>query len=151
MTPPDAVQAALYPSETSRVTAVLLQIARIIERRLEEGLEEVDLSVPKYSAIKHLALAGEPLAFSDLASRMVCVRSNITQLMGRLEADGLVYRVEDPKDRRSVRAALTPLGKERQAAGAEKVRQVQARMAETLGALDREALERALEKLKGEG
>lgn len=148
MTPPDALQVVLYPTEASRVTAVLLQIARIIERRLEEGLEEVDLSVPKYSAIKHLALAGEPLAFSDLASRMVCVRSNITQLMGRLEADGLVQRVEDPKDRRSVRAALTPLGKERQAAGAEKVRQVQAKMAETLGELDREAMERVLEKLK---
>ncbi len=147
MTPQDALQAALYPSETSRVMAVLLQIARIIERRLEEGLEEVDLSVPKYSAIKHLALAGAPLTFSDLASRMVCVRSNITQLMGRLEADGLVYRVEDPKDRRSVRAALTPLGRERQAAGAEKVRQVQAEMAETLCGLDREAMERALAAL----
>jgi DNA-binding MarR family transcriptional regulator len=143
-------QEGLYPSETSRMTAVLLQLARIIERRLEEGLEKVDLSVPKYSAIKHLALAGEPLAFSDLASRMVCVRSNITQLVGRLEADGLVQRVEDPKDRRCVRAALTPLGKERHAAGAEKVREVQAEMAETLCGLDYEALERALENLKGE-
>jgi DNA-binding MarR family transcriptional regulator len=141
-------QEGLYPSEASRMTAVLLQLARIIERRLEEGLEKVDLSVPKYSAIKHLALAGESLAFSDLASRMVCVRSNITQLVGRLEADGLVQRVEDPKDRRCVRAALTSLGKERHAAGAEKVREVQAEMAETLCELDYEALERALAALK---
>lgn len=148
MTAPDAVQTALYPSETSRMMAVLLQISRIIERRLEEGLEKVGLSLPKYSAIKHLALAGEPLAFSDLASRMICVRSNITQLVGRLEADGLVQRVEDPRDRRCVRAALTPLGKERQAAGAEKVREVQAKMAETLRGLDYEALERVLAALK---
>jgi DNA-binding MarR family transcriptional regulator len=149
MTPPmDAMQATLYPSETSRVTAVLLQLARVIERRLEESLETVDLSVPKYSAIKHLALAGEPLALSELAARMVCVRSNITQLMGRLEADGLVQRVEDPCDRRCVRAELTPLGRERQAAGAERVREVQAEMAETLCGLDCVALERALAALK---
>ena len=51
---------------------------------------------------------------SELASRMICVRSNITQLMGRLEADGLVQREEDPHDRRCVRATLTPLGRERQ-------------------------------------
>jgi DNA-binding MarR family transcriptional regulator len=150
MTPPDSVPGALYPSESSRVSAVLLRLARVIEQRLEESLEKVDLSVPKYSAIKHLALAGEPLAFSDLASRMICVRSNITQLVGRLEADGLVQRVEDPKDRRCVRAALTPLGKERHAAGAEKVREAQAAMAETLRELDYEALERVLENLKGE-
>ena len=149
MTPPmDAVQATLYPSETSRVMAVLLQIARVLEKRLEEGLEAADLSVAKYSAIKHLALAGEPLALSELAARMVCVRSNVTQLMGRLEADGLVQRVEDPRDRRCVRAELTPLGRERQAAGAQRVRQVQDEIAETLCGLDCKALERALDALK---
>jgi len=148
MAPADALQTALYPSETSRVVAVLLQLARVVEKRLEEGLETVDLSVAKYSAIKHLALAGEPLPLSELASRMVCVRSNVTQLMGRLEADGLVQRVEDPRDRRCVRAELTPLGRERQAAGAQRARQVQEEMAAALGALDRQALERALEALK---
>jgi len=38
------------------------------------------------------------------------VRSNITQLVDRLEKDGLVRRRSDPDDRRSVRAALTPAG-----------------------------------------
>ncbi len=149
MTPPmDAMQATLYPSESSRVMAVLLQIARVLEKRLEDGLEAVDLSVAKYSAIKHLALAGEPLPLSELASRMVCVRSNITQLMGRLEADGLVQRLEDPRDRRCVRAELTRLGRERHTAGAQRVRQVQDEMAETLRGLDYAALERALAALK---
>jgi len=75
------------------------------------------------------------------------VRSNITQLVDRLEADGLVRRVEDPKDRRSVRATLTPLGRERQAAGARCVRDVQREMAERLAGTDGGALERALERL----
>jgi len=148
MTPSLATQATLYPSESSRIMSVIIRLAEVLEKRLEESLEKVDLSVAKYSAIKHLALAGEPLALSELASRMICVRSNITQLMGRLEADGLVQREEDPHDRRCVRATLTPLGRERQAVGAERVRQVQDEIAETLCGLDCKALERVLEALK---
>lgn len=128
--------------------SLLLRASRAVERRLDEALEAVDLSVPKYSALKHLALAGEPLALSELAARQICVRSNITQLVDRLEADGLVRRVEDPKDRRSVRATLTPLGRERQAAGAERVRAVQEDVAERLAGIDLAALSGALERLK---
>ena len=148
MISPVATQATLYPSESSRVMSVIIRLAEVLEKRLEESLEKVDLSLAKYSAIKHLALAGEPLALSELASRMICVRSNITQLMGRLEADGLVQREEDPHDRRCVRATLTPLGRERQAIGAEQVRQVQEKIAETLCKLDYEALLGALNALK---
>src|SRR4051812_42180987 len=90
--------------------SVFLRTARAIERRLDEALESVELSTPKYSALTKLVQADEPLALSELAARMICVRSNVTQLVDRLEADGLVRRVEDPRDRRSVRAALTPLG-----------------------------------------
>ncbi len=77
-----------------------------------------------------------------------CVRSNITQLMDRLEADGLVRRVEDPQDRRSVRAALTRLGTERQAAGAKEVAKVQAELAKTLNDMDHGALQRMLSAIK---
>lgn len=131
-----------------QMISLLFRASRAVERRLDEALEAVDLSVPKYSALKHLALAGEPLALSELAARQICVRSNITQLVDRLEADGLVRRVEDPKDRRSVRATLTPLGRERQAAGAERVRAVQEDVAERLAGIDLAALAGALERLK---
>jgi len=126
----------------------LLRAARAVERRLEVTLETAGLSPPKYGALKQLAEAGEPLALSALAERLTCVRSNITQLVDRLEADGLVRRVEDPKDRRSVRAALTPLGRERQAAGAERVAELQGEVAEALSELDSGALERALARLQ---
>jgi len=135
------------PDQPARIMALLMRAARATERRLDEALEAVELSTPKYSALKHLALAEEPLALSELAARQICVRSNITQLVDRLEADGLVRRVEDPKDRRSVRATLTPLGRERQAAAARCVRDVQREMAERLAGTDGGALERALERL----
>jgi len=63
------------------------------------------------------AEAEEPLPLSDLAARQHCVRSNITQLMDRLEKDGLVRRRADPDDRRSVLAELTPAGTQAHAKG----------------------------------
>jgi MarR family 2-MHQ and catechol resistance regulon transcriptional repressor len=130
------------------VIRLFLQTAQAIEERLEAALEGEELSVAKYSALKQLALAEAPLSFSEMATRLVCVRSNISQLVDRLEADGLVRRVEDPKDRRCMRAGLTDLGRERQAAGARQMETVRDGIVEILSEVDRGVLERALEKLR---
>jgi DNA-binding MarR family transcriptional regulator len=135
------------PCAPDPLISLLLRTAHAIERRLDDALETVELSTPKYSALTKLVQADEPLALSELAARMTCVRSNITQLVDRLEADGLVHRVEDPRDRRSVRAALTPLGRQRQAAGEKRVAVVRAVVAESLAGIDRGVLERALAQL----
>jgi len=91
--------------------------------------------------------ADEPVPLGELAARCSCVRSNITQLVDRLEADKLVRRVDDAADRRSLRAAITPLGRERQAAGAKKVDEVRRKLGKALGAIDHAALKRALSDL----
>ncbi len=126
----------------------LINSGRAVEQRLEEALTQVGLSLAKFGALTHLVEAGEPLSLSECATKMTCVRSNITQLVDRLEADGLVRRVEDPKDRRTVRAAVTPFGAERQAAGAKEMAKVQAELAKTLNGKDRGALQRALSAIK---
>ena len=86
--------------------------------RFEGALEPVGLSLAKFGVLARLVAADEPLPLSTLAERAACVRSNITQLIDRLEADKLVVRVDDPHDRRLVRAALTAEGRARHAAGA---------------------------------
>jgi DNA-binding MarR family transcriptional regulator len=126
----------------------LLQAAQAIEKRLEEALEQVGLSNAKFGALTHLVQAGEPLSLSECAARMTCVRSNVTQLMDRLEAEGLVRRVDDPDDRRGVRAMVTSLGIERQAAGAKQVDQVQREFARNLAGVDPSTLSRALQAFK---
>ena len=77
---------------------VLLDAARSIQERLERALEGVGLSSAKYQALEALAQARAPLTLGELAGRLRCVRSNITQLVDRLEADGLVRRVDDPAE-----------------------------------------------------
>jgi DNA-binding MarR family transcriptional regulator len=125
----------------------LMQAARAIEERLETALAEVGLSGAKQAALTSLVEAGQPVALGALAERCACVRSNITQLVDRLETDALVRRVDDPADRRSLRAAITPLGRERQAAGAKKVNEVRRKLGKSLGAINHAALKRALSGL----
>jgi len=126
----------------------LLHAARAVEQRMETALETVQLSSPKFVVLSILVEAGEPLTLSDLASRASCVRSNMTQMIDRLEADGLVRRVYDPLDRRSVRAELTTLGRQRQAAGAEQMHQVRDQFASRLPDVDLSTFSRALAALE---
>jgi DNA-binding MarR family transcriptional regulator len=89
----------------------LLGTAGAVEARLEAALSPLGLSLAKAGLLHHLAEAKGPVALSELADHQQCVRSNITQLMDRLEKDGLVRRRADAADRRSVRAVLTPAGR----------------------------------------
>jgi DNA-binding MarR family transcriptional regulator len=126
----------------------LIEAARAVEAELEQALSGVQLSGAKLAALTHLVEAGEPVSLGELAARCACVRSNITQLVDRLEAEHLVERVDDPADRRSLLAAITSLGRERQAAGARKVQEVRRRLGKALGEIDAAALKRALAQLR---
>lgn len=126
----------------------LIEAARAVEAQLEQALSEVQLSGAKLAALTHLVEAGEPVPLGELAEQCACVRSNITQLVDRLETERLVQRVDDPADRRSLRAAITSLGRERQAAGARKVQEVRRRLGKALGEIDAAALKRALAQLR---
>jgi DNA-binding MarR family transcriptional regulator len=136
------------PAATDQVMFSLLAAAHSVEQRLETAMEDVGLSSAKFSALTHLVEAGEPMSLSECAKRMTCVRSNITQLMDRLEAEGLVKRVDDPNDRRGVLATVTPVGLERQAAGAKQLALVQKEFAKTLAGADRDTLARVLSAMR---
>ena len=126
----------------------LLEAARNVQARVEAALDSVGLSPAKFQALDALVKANQPLALSELAGCLNCVRSNITQLADRLETDGLMKRVDDPADRRAIRAVVTPLGVERHAAGAQVIRELQEAVADLVSPPDRAAFLRVLSALK---
>lgn len=130
-----------------RTIFVLLEAAHALEDRVDAALARAGLSNPKFAVLSQLTEAGVPLSLSELAARLSCVKSNMTQLIDRLEADGLVARVDDPNDRRSVKAAITPRGAERQAAGAREIEVLHKEFAAQVGASDLEAVRRMLRAL----
>ncbi len=121
--------------------------AHAVEDRLEAAMASVGLSLARFGVLEQLAVAGEPLALSEIASRLSCVRSNMTQLVDRLEAEGLVRRVAVPGDRRSVRAELTELGHERRLAATAQLDAAQRAFEDALSKNDCAVLERVLSAL----
>ena len=89
----------------------LLHTAYAAQAEVEAKLGVVGLSLAKLLALKALSEAGESMPLGQLAERLSCVKSNITQLVDRLEADGFVARQPDPADRRARLAELTGKGR----------------------------------------
>src|SRR6266481_8926362 len=96
----------------------LLGAASSIHDFIESRLSPVGLSVPRLGALQRLVDAGGSLPLGQLADRLACVKSNVTQLVDRLEADGLVTREPDPSDRRSRLAVITNAGRQAYEKGA---------------------------------
>ena len=124
-----------------------LSAADAVEARLEAALSQTGLSLAKLAVLHLLADAKEPLPLSDLAARQHCVRSNITQLVDRLEKDGLVRRRADLADRRSVLAELTPAGRQAHARGVRALADAQRAVVRALKAGEATSLQNALSAL----
>src|SRR6476619_4293635 len=106
-------------AETERTGLfAVLHASSVLESRVETRLADVGLSLAKLAALHRLSEAGESLPLGQLADRLSCVKSNVTQLVDRLEADGLVNRTSDTADRRSRLAVLTDTGREAHVRGA---------------------------------
>jgi len=131
-----------------KIGYALIHAAHSIESRFDEALASVNLSGPKFAALCVLTAENQPISLSELAEKLTCVRSNVTQLVDRLEADGLVKRTDDPSDRRGVRAEVTKLGRERYTAGLKVVNRVHEEVAKQLSAVDQSALKRALDTIQ---
>ncbi|WP_228395204.1 MarR family winged helix-turn-helix transcriptional regulator, partial [Modestobacter roseus] len=56
-------------------------------------------------------LTGGSSTMGELATVLLCDASNVTQLVTRLQARGLVTREPDPADRRVKRVSITPAGR----------------------------------------
>lgn len=126
---------------------LLLRSSQRVEARVEAALAESGLSLAKLGVLDHLVKAGGPLPLSRLAERRACVKSNMTQLVDRLEADGFVERINDPEDRRSVLAAITKEGRRRYEAGGAALAAQEQELLKGFRRAEREQLTELLQRL----
>jgi DNA-binding MarR family transcriptional regulator len=125
----------------------LLRAAQHVENNVEGALGAAGLSLAKLGVLNHLVQSGEPLPLGQIAGRISCVKSNVTQLVDRLESDGLVARISDPSDRRCVRAAITDQGRERYKTGAEILKSQEQALLQELGTGKNEEVFACLQQL----
>jgi len=90
----------------------VLRIARLLEKHRETVLAEYGLSVWSFDVVTTLRRQGKPyqLKPTDLYSLLMLSSGATTNRIDRLEQDGIVTRLRDPDDRRSVIVQLTPKG-----------------------------------------
>jgi len=125
----------------------LLHTAHTAQAEVESKLSGLGLSLPKLLALKALSEAGESLPLGQLADRLSCVKSNITQLVDRLEADGFVARKADPADRRTKLAVLTARGRKACRDGARLQQETERHLLRTLTGDEARQLAGLLDKL----
>ena len=136
------------PKEAEATLASFLETADRLYERIGAALGRVGLSYPKYEVLEHLRAASDPVSLRMLAEGQSCARSNITQLVDKLEIEGLVRRVADPEDRRGIRAELTEAGAERAVEGKTQLDVVIAEFAASFSAPERVQLGRLLAKVR---
>jgi DNA-binding MarR family transcriptional regulator len=89
----------------------LQRTADALLQGLETALKPKGLSPSQYNVLRILrGAAAEGLACREVAARMVTRDPDITRLLDRLEARGLVMRARDREDRRVITAHITPEG-----------------------------------------
>ncbi len=137
-----------HSRESGGLVFTLIGTAQAVQDRLEGVLVPFNLSLAKLSILHHLADAPGPVSLGELATHQKCVRSNITQIVDRLEKDGLVKRRADPSDRRGVQALLTAAGRRAYRAGWDALIAEQRAIVQELGAGPADNLKGALELLR---
>jgi DNA-binding MarR family transcriptional regulator len=92
----------------------LLRASRGIEARLRTRLAtEFAETLPRFDVLAALFRTGEPMTMGALSRRLMVSNGNVTGLVDRLVADGLVARRRQAADRRTAAVTLTTKGRKR--------------------------------------
>jgi DNA-binding MarR family transcriptional regulator len=117
---PDSSEAETLDAETGaqshkhelRLWLRLLTCTTMTETLIRGRLRErFGVTLPRFDLLAQLARAAEGMTLGDLSRRMMVTNGNVTGLVERLVADGLVARTPRPSDRRTVSVALTEAGR----------------------------------------
>jgi DNA-binding MarR family transcriptional regulator len=93
---------------TEETIELFLAVMARMHQHVVERSAEFDLSAPQARALHHLR---EPRTMGELADMLCCDASNVTGIVDRLEARGIVERQVVPGDRRVKRIVLTADGR----------------------------------------
>ncbi len=95
---------------SSQLAEALTRASWRLRRATVKELGPLGLTFAQSRVLRMLARRGEPVRMGDLAARFEVAPRSATSMIDALEASGLVQRMADPTDRRSVLVGLTPEG-----------------------------------------
>jgi DNA-binding MarR family transcriptional regulator len=105
------------PSPSDKITAVkvwmrVMTCNKLVQGHLRNRLRtNFDTTLPRFDILAQIDRAPRGPTMGELSQRLMVTKANITDLFGRLEAEGLVTRKSCKKDGRVQHVYLTPRGK----------------------------------------
>lgn len=94
-----------------RVWVRLLRATRTVENEIRERFRrEFDVTLPRFDVMSALDRADGGLTMTALSRELMVSNGNVTGIIERLAAGGLVLRETEDADRRAVRVRLTRKG-----------------------------------------
>ena len=127
----------------TRLHSASIRLLRTL-RREDDGS---GLSAPRLSALSYIVVEG-PVSLADLAHAEQVRPPTMSRIVDALVERGLVSRVADPRDRRSVRIMVTEEGTRLVSGGGERRVQALAGRLHKLADSERRALARGVEILE---
>jgi MarR family 2-MHQ and catechol resistance regulon transcriptional repressor len=97
-------------SEALDTYVKLLRASRAVLARVEPRLAATGLTVTQFGVLEAILHKG-PLGQRELSRKVLTSPGNMTDLVDKLEARGLVHRIRQKADRRAVRVELTEAGR----------------------------------------
>ena len=89
----------------------LMRTAAILEGVETDALKPYELSMPQYNILRILRGAGpKGLSCQEIADRMISRDPDVTRLVDRLDARGLIQRARSSEDRRVVITKISEAG-----------------------------------------
>ncbi|MEU6644273.1 MarR family transcriptional regulator [Saccharomonospora sp. NPDC046836] len=102
------------PSETMAAVTGLMRVQQIVQSAVDGALKPHGLTFARYEALVLLTFARRSsLPMRVMGERLQLHPTSVTNIVDRLEKDGLVKRVPHPTDRRTTLVEITEDGRTR--------------------------------------
>jgi len=98
-------------STPMEVIGRITRLSALIQRELERVFAQHGLAGSDFDVLATLRRSEAPLAPGELSRSMMVTTGGMTKLLDRLEAQGLIRREPDPRDRRGRLIVLTDDGR----------------------------------------
>ncbi len=101
----------VYRPFVEEIEQLMRKVSFVVKCRGRDILGEFEITPPQFEALLLLRQHGD-MTIGELGNKMYLASSTATDLIDRMERNGLVERVRDGKDRRVVRLRMLDKGRE---------------------------------------
>jgi DNA-binding MarR family transcriptional regulator len=80
---------------------LIIKASKQLKNKLDRALKEFDITAAQFSVIIQIHSSKVPITAAEIAERLGADRPTISGIINRLEKKVIVYKVDNPEDKRS--------------------------------------------------